>query len=207
MQLGLLLLCLALPLLEIAVLIKVGHLIGGWWTLLLLIGMAVAGGIIIRQQGIAAVTRIITSARQGRPPIEPMVDSMFLMLAGVLLMIPGLLTDVAGLLLLVPPIRRAFARWMFSRFSAAGAFRSTTFSTGPGPADSSPTRDSPHGPRRHESPDGHDRSGPTAHPKGSGDRGVVIEGEWERIDEPPKRPSEQPSGRPSERPGGPPKSS
>ena len=106
MQIGIILICLAFPLLELAVLIKVGQSIGFWWTVLLLAGSAVAGGLIIQQQGVTALQRSIESARAGRPPLEPAVDSAFLMLAGMLFLIPGLLTDAAGFLLLIPPLRR-----------------------------------------------------------------------------------------------------
>src|SRR5262249_35992693 len=102
MKLGLLFVFLALPLLELALMIKVGQWIGFWDTVLLLAAMALAGGLILREQGLAALTRALAAVRDGRPPIEPVVDSMFLMLAGMLLLVPGFLTDIAGLLLLIP---------------------------------------------------------------------------------------------------------
>ncbi len=163
MQIGLILIALAFPLLELAVLIKTGQIIGFWRTLLVLVVAAVVGGLIIRRQGLAAAQRAMLAMREGRPPIEPVADSMLLMLAGTLLLIPGLITDAVGLLLLVPPLRRAFARKTLSKLFAGVDIR-TQSRTWDNDQPRQGTR--PGGPR--QAPDG----------------GVVIDGEWERVDEP-----------------------
>lgn len=168
MRIGLILIVLAFPLLELAVLIKLGQSIGVWWTLFLLVFTAIAGGLILREQGVAAVRRAMQAVNEGRPPVEPVVDSMMLMLAGFLLLVPGLITDVAGLLLLVPPIRRACAKWAMGRMVVVGNVRMDT---------SGQDTETPAGPTDPRHPQ---RSGG---PRG-GDGGVVIEGEWERIDDP-----------------------
>lgn len=171
MHIGLILIALAFPLLELAVLIKVGQTIGFWWTVLLLAAIAVAGGWIIRAQGLAAAQRWLDDAREGRPPLEPVADSMLLMIAGILLAFPGLLTDVAGLLLLVPPLRRAIARWIMSRMVVEV-----------------------NSPARHRHWDDDKRFEPQRHqdrPRRPAE-GVVIEGEWERVEE--KKPSGTKSG-------------
>lgn len=157
MQIGLILLALAFPLLELALLIKVGQLIGIWWTLLLLVGMGVGGGLIVQQQGVSAARRAMESLNEGRPPIEPVVDSFMLMLAGMLLLIPGLITDAAGLLLLVPQIRRGLARWAIGRVIRNADIKVET--------------------REWRSP-GREQGG----------RGTVIDGEWERVDDPKQPP-------------------
>jgi UPF0716 protein FxsA len=162
MHIGVILIVLAFPLLELAVLIKVGQTIGFWWTVLLLAAIAVAGGWIIHRQGLAAAQRWLDDARAGQAPIEPVADSMLLMTAGILLAIPGLLTDVAALLLLVAPLRRAFARWLMSRMLVDAVVAS---------------------PQRRWDED--DRFGPH---QGQQRRqrqaeGTVIEGEWERVDD------------------------
>ncbi len=100
------LLFVAFPLIEIAVLIKVGQAIGFWPTMLLLIAAAVLGASVIREQGLSAASRAFEVMREGRIPIAPMLDSYVIIMAGLLLIIPGLITDVIGLLLLVPPVRR-----------------------------------------------------------------------------------------------------
>ncbi len=96
------LLFVALPLIEIAVLIKVGQAIGFWPTMLLLIAAAVLGSFVIRERGLSAASRAFEVMREGRIPIAPMLDSYVVIMAGLLLIIPGLVSDVIGLLLLVP---------------------------------------------------------------------------------------------------------
>jgi UPF0716 protein FxsA len=100
------LLFVAFPLIEIAVLIKVGQAIGFWPTMLLLIAAAVLGTIVIREQGLSMVGRAFDAMREGRIPLAPMLDSYVVIMAGLLLIIPGLISDVLGLLLLIPPLRR-----------------------------------------------------------------------------------------------------
>lgn len=101
-----LLLFLAFPLLEIAVLIQVGQWIGFWPTLGLLVLAATAGMLVIRQQGVSMLGRMFDSVSRGQLAITAMVDSYAVIVAGCLLIVPGFLTDALGLALLVPPLRR-----------------------------------------------------------------------------------------------------
>ena len=96
----------AFPLIEIAVLIKGGQGIGFWPTMMLLVAAAFLGMIVIREQGVSMVGRAFDAMREGRVPLEPMLDSYVVIMAGLLLIIPGLVSDAIGLLLLVPPLRR-----------------------------------------------------------------------------------------------------
>ncbi len=105
----------AFPLVEIAVLIKVGQVLGVWPTITLLIAAAILGFFVIREQGLSMVSRAIAAMNAGKAPIGPVLDSYVQILAGMLLIIPGLVTDLVGLILLVPPVRRATIRWGLSR--------------------------------------------------------------------------------------------
>ena len=185
MPLGLILLCLALPLLELAVMIKVGQAIGVLSTLALLVGICVVGALILRAQGFAAMGRAMQAVRDGKPPVEPVVDSMFLMLAGVLFLIPGFITDVAGALLLIPPLRRGFARWVFRRMLAGGRFSASTVrvETRDGRDPRGEGQAEPHVEPRRPTPRAPGRGAPRPDTKG-----VVIDGEWERVEDPSKRP-------------------
>lgn len=169
MQIGLILVALAFPLLELAVLIKVGQTIGFWWTVLLLAATGVGGGLLVHQQGTAAARRAFEQMADGEAPLAPVLDSFFIMLAGLLLMIPGLITDIAGLLLLIPLVRRAVARSALRRAAAAGNIHVDTREwRSPGRSDgAAPTDEPPHAPRP-----------PPRNP-------VVIDGEWQRIEDPP----------------------
>ena len=101
----------ALPVLELALLIKTGQAIGFWATLGLLVGAVAIGAIVMSRQGITVARRTREAMALGRPPVGPVLDGAFLLLAGALLITPGFLTDVLALLLLVPPVRRKVARW------------------------------------------------------------------------------------------------
>lgn len=150
---------LALPFMELVVLIKVGQSIGVWRLLLLLIGMAALGAALLYWQGGTTLRQAHAALMRGEPPVGPMLDGVLLVAAGVLLLAPGLITDAVALVLLVPPLRRAIGRGLLRRAIGAGGVHVETYRTG-------------------------DRA---AEPRG---RGQVIEGEYERIDEPP------PNGKP-----------
>lgn len=109
---------LAFPLLEIAVLIKVGQAIGVWSTIGLLVAAAFLGMIVIREQGVAMVGRMFAAASDGRMTLAPLIDGYAAVAAGFLLIIPGFISDVIGLLLLVPPVRRLAIAWSFSSIAA-----------------------------------------------------------------------------------------
>ncbi len=101
----------AVPVLELALLIKIGQWIGVWVTVALVVTTAFTGILIISQQSFAVLRQTLEAMSEGRPPLTQVLDGLFLMVAGALLLTPGLMTDAAALLLLVPPIRRAAARW------------------------------------------------------------------------------------------------
>ena len=104
-----------LPAAELAVLIKTGQAIGVWATVALVIGMGFAGLLVLSRQSFTVLRRTLESMSEGRPLVEPVLDGLFLMLAGGLLVMPGLISDAVALVLLVPPIRRAIARWSIRR--------------------------------------------------------------------------------------------
>ncbi len=103
---------LVLPLLEIVVLIQVGQAIGVWATLGLLVLAAVAGMMVIRQQGVSMVSRMFDAMSEGRLAVGAIIDSYAQIAAGCLLIVPGFITDALGLALLVPPLRALFFRAM-----------------------------------------------------------------------------------------------
>jgi UPF0716 protein FxsA len=100
----------ALPLAEIALLIKAGETIGFWPTVGLLVAAAALGLAVIRVRGGTMVGRVFGAMGDGRLPFEPMLDSYAVIVAGLLLIMPGFLSDAIGLLLLIPPVRHALLR-------------------------------------------------------------------------------------------------
>jgi UPF0716 protein FxsA len=99
-----------IPLAEIAVFIKVGGWLGLGPTLALIILTAVAGTWLLRHQGLAVLARAQQQMQQGVPPVAEVLEGCCLVLAGVLLLTPGFLTDAAGALLLLPPVRAMLYR-------------------------------------------------------------------------------------------------
>jgi UPF0716 protein FxsA len=101
----LVLLFIALPIAEIAVIIKVGSWLGVGETIALLLGVSLLGIWLVKRQGIGVLRRMREQTNAGRVPGTEIVDGALLLLAGALLIPPGFITDAAGLLLLLPPVR------------------------------------------------------------------------------------------------------
>nr|MCH9765894.1 FxsA family protein [Alphaproteobacteria bacterium] len=106
MRIALLLVFIAVPLLEIALLIKAGDQFGFWPTITIIIFTAVLGTLMLRLQGMSVVNRASQALRACRLPVESVADGVFLLLAGAFLLTPGLVTDGVGLALLVPAVRQ-----------------------------------------------------------------------------------------------------
>lgn len=98
------------PLLELSVLIDVGTEIGGLNTVLLCILTAAVGLSLVRRQGIAVMTEMRSKMEAGEPTGEAMIHGFFLLLAGLMLMFPGFVSDTFGALLLIPPFRLMLGR-------------------------------------------------------------------------------------------------
>ena len=154
----LLLLFIAVPLAEIFVLIEVGSEIGALPTILLSIGTAVLGATLIRAQGLTTLSKVQASLDREEVPAVAMLEGAFLLVAGLCLLTPGLITDVIGFLCLVPPLRLALIEKAFvQRIHVAG-----TAAPGPHPQL---------------------RRGPGAAGPGPG-RGQTIDGEFRRENDP-----------------------
>ncbi|NIZ09618.1 FxsA family protein [Pseudooceanicola sp. HF7] len=103
----LLLAFIAVPLIEIALFIQVGGLIGLWPTLAIVLGTAVLGTWLVRQQGMQAIGNIQRSFNELSDPSAPLADAAMILLAGALLLTPGFFTDALGFALLTPAFRHA----------------------------------------------------------------------------------------------------
>ncbi len=117
----LLLLFTVVPLAELYLLIKVGSMIGGLHTILLVLGTGVLGAFLAKLEGLRTLGQIQRNLSQGIVPAEEMVDGVIILVAGLLLITPGILTDAFGFLMLIPNTRNAFKRWLRRRFDRATA--------------------------------------------------------------------------------------
>jgi len=164
-----LLLFIAVPLAEIAILVKVGQQIGLLWTILIVILTAVIGTSLLRAQGFGVMARASEALASGKMPVEPVIEGLFLLIAGAFLLTPGLITDTVGFLLLIPIIRMAVARWTLHRLLKSGALHVSGLGGGAGPQSESPQ----------------DGGKPSGHAPSDG---PVIDGDFERLDEDTIRP-------------------
>jgi len=121
------------PILEIYLLFQVGGVIGAGWTILIVIGTAVLGASLLRQQGLSTWSRLNQSIAQGELPPTVLVEGIFLLLAGAFLLTPGFFTDAIGFLFLIPPVRKMFAAALLRRgmFMATSSMHTTYTSTRP----------------------------------------------------------------------------
>ena len=131
MPIILLLVCIGVPIAEIAVFIEAGERFGLWPTMGMVVLTAVLGTTLLRHQGLQTVARVQNSLDRGEVPVDELFAGICLMAAGLLLLIPGFLTDSVGFALLVPGIRNILAGSILQALSRRGAFRMDgRFSTG-----------------------------------------------------------------------------
>jgi UPF0716 protein FxsA len=98
-------LLLVIPLAEIAAFVVIGGQIGVWATLGMVLLTAVIGSILLRWQGVGLFNKINAEMRANRVPGRELVHGVMILVAGVLLLTPGFITDSLGFLLFVPALR------------------------------------------------------------------------------------------------------
>jgi UPF0716 protein FxsA len=125
MPLLLVVLFIAVPIAELAVIIQVGQAIGVWWTIAILVADSILGSLLMRSQGRAVWRRFNAALQAGRAPAREVADGVLVIFGGALLLTPGFLTDIFGLLFLLPPtravIRRVFLRQAMRRITVTMA--------------------------------------------------------------------------------------
>ncbi|XOV79743.1 MAG: FxsA family protein [Aestuariibacter sp.] len=106
-----------LPIVEIALLINLGEIIGGWNTVAIVIITAFFGAHLVRQQGLHTMLLARQKMQQGQLPGQEMAEGLLLLVAGVLLVTPGFITDIIGFLFALPMTRPVLARSLMKQFS------------------------------------------------------------------------------------------
>ena len=154
------------PIVEMYLLIEVGGYIGAWPTIALVMITAMIGVTLLRIQGLSTLTRGVGRLQGGELPAREMVEGLLLAVAGALLLTPGFVTDAFGFILLTPPLRAAIAERVLARVQVMEATAGIYTSAG-----------------------GRGRPGPGAGfgrpPGGPAGGGGALEGEYERLDDPP----------------------
>ena len=105
-----------LPVIEIATFIQFGGILGTFNTILLIFITAIIGVYLVRQQGISTILNIQKDIISGNAPIENIIGGLIILLSGLLLLVPGFVTDAIGFLGLFPFTRKMFANILIKRF-------------------------------------------------------------------------------------------
>ena len=113
----LLFLFIAIPLAELALLVKLGEVLGFWPTIGLVIVTGILGASLAKAQGFMIYARIQQELAAGRMPTGELLDGLLILIGGIVLLTPGLLTDLCGFALLIPPLRRVAKTWLQRKFS------------------------------------------------------------------------------------------
>ncbi len=128
------LLFIVIPIVELTILIELGHRIDVLPTLAIIFSTGIVGAWLARNQGRRALASMRARLQRGELPGDDILDGVLILIAGVVLITPGLLTDATGLLLLVPPIRamvrKRLKRWFVAR-GTAGVLQMGSSAGGP----------------------------------------------------------------------------
>ncbi|MEQ1650272.1 MAG: FxsA family protein [Hyphomicrobiaceae bacterium] len=181
MRIGLFFIFAAIPFLELAVLIKFGQAFGVLWTLLVIIGTALGGIYVLSTQSFQVMQRALDAVQRGKPPVAPVLEGAFVMMAGVLLITPGIMSDIVGLVLLIPQIRHRVAVFSLRQLLKSSSFRGVVFGEAASGAEGRQAADR----AAAEAAEGQ-RTGKAARQTSrappAGD-GPIIDGEFKRLDE------------------------
>ena len=123
----LLLLFIFVPIIELMILIDLGGFLGTGPTLLLVVVTGALGAYLAKMEGFRILFTIRHKMETGQLPADELLDGLIILIAGALLLTPGLITDIFGFLMLFRPSRSRFKIWLKSKFSAhINAFNANT---------------------------------------------------------------------------------
>jgi len=100
------------PLVELAVFVQVANWIGLLQAIGLMLAVSIGGVVVVRYEGLGVIRRVRDQLRAGRLPAADLVDGLLILAAGILLILPGFLSDIVAVLLLLPPTRTLVRRML-----------------------------------------------------------------------------------------------
>ena len=103
---------LVVPVAEIAVIVAVGKVIGGWQTLALLLAESALGAYLVKREGSRTWRSLRLALNSGKMPGRELADAMLVLIGGTLLLTPGFLTDIVGFFFILPFARPITRRWL-----------------------------------------------------------------------------------------------
>ena len=101
-----------IPIIEIYLLVEIGSKFGAISAVTLVILTGFLGAFLARMQGMQTLFRIQENLREGSIPSIELLDALLIIIAGIVLLTPGFLTDLAGFLLLIPATRHSIKNWV-----------------------------------------------------------------------------------------------
>lgn len=104
-----------LPIVELALLFELHSVVGFLPTILLVFITGMAGAVLVRHQGLAILAKIQREMSIGNVPTPQMIDGAMVLMAGAMLITPGMITDLSGFLLLIPFVRARIRLWLKKR--------------------------------------------------------------------------------------------
>ena len=125
-----LLLFVFLPMVELYLLIMLGARIGPMPTIGLIVLTGIIGATLARQQGLSTLAKIQNELKQGRAPTQELVEGAMIVVGGLVLLTPGILTDIFGFAMMVPGIRRSLAKQFKIRIPQGFSSTSNGFQAG-----------------------------------------------------------------------------
>jgi UPF0716 protein FxsA len=118
------------PVAEIYLLIQVGQVIGGWWTVVLLLASGFLGGYLVKHEGARAWRALQTALAERRMPARELADGALVLVGGTLLLTPGFLSDVAGFACILPVtrplMRRVLTRIVTRKLAGSSSYAAFT---------------------------------------------------------------------------------
>jgi len=126
MFLKLLLIFVGISLLELVLILRVGQVVGIWYTVLLLVLTSLLGVLLAKYQGFLTIRQMQSSLSYGQMPGDAMLDGILVLVGGILLFIPGFITDIVGFLCLLPiskKVIREYIKKLIRYYLATGQMR------------------------------------------------------------------------------------
>ena len=105
-----------LPVIEIATFIQFGSVLGTLNTILLIFVTAIIGVYLVKLQGLSTILNINNDIQSGKAPIEHIIGGLIIAISGLLLLVPGFVTDLLGFIGLIPPTRKLISQFMIKKY-------------------------------------------------------------------------------------------
>ena len=106
-----------IPMIELYLLVMIGARIGFLPTIGLIVFTGILGASLARQQGVSTLSRIQSEIKSGRPPTDELIEGALIVIGGIVLLTPGVLTDLFGFAMMVPKFRRYVSKSLKTNFA------------------------------------------------------------------------------------------